>query len=81
MAVSWPKLVLTMSASPPLGEIAQSVAAMTARSVDSPGAEFPVAALTMSAPGATPRHVELLLAIAPATQVGWMCVTIVPFVL
>ena len=38
VAVSWPKLALTMSTSPPLGEIAQSAAAMTARSVESPGA-------------------------------------------
>ena len=35
----------------------------------------------MSAPGATPRQVELRLAIAPATQVGWMWVTTVPVVL
>src|SRR5262245_5563570 len=70
-----------MSASPPDGEMAQSVAAMTARSVERPGVEFPVPALTMSAPGATPRHVALLLAIAPATQVGWMWVTMLPVVL
>ena len=41
----------------------------------------PVLELTTSAPGATPRQVELRLPIAPATHVGWMCVAIVPVVL
>src|SRR5918995_539654 len=35
----------------------------------------------MSAPGATPAQVPLRLAIAPATQVGWMPVTTRPEVL
>ena len=63
-------LALTMSASPPDGEIDQSAAAMIARSVARLGEYPPVPALMMSAPGAVPRQVLFLLPMAPATQVG-----------
>ena len=69
------------AASPPPGEIAQSAALITARSVERLAGVLPVPALMILAPGATPRHVALLLAMAPATHVGWMWVTILPFVL
>jgi hypothetical protein len=70
MVVSWPMLAFRTSASPPEGEMAQSAAAMMARSVERLAEYPPVPALTMSAPGATPVQVALRLAIAPATQVG-----------
>ena len=60
-----------MSASPPLEAIAQSAAAMIARSVARDGEYPPVDDDTMSAPGAVPRQVDDRLAMAPATQVGW----------
>ncbi len=54
---------------------------MISRSRVSPEDCPPVAALTMSAPGATPRHVPFLLPMAPATHVGWMLVTTWPVTL